>query len=121
MFIFVFGVVAAAFFVIHPSGRAILFPPLRDCRSGRGLTRILLMVFGICLADVGDVVDPALLGARTDVEVHALDRFERAVFGEQFLGDLGTDERHAGDVVGRVADERLKIDNLVRPDAPGRL
>jgi hypothetical protein len=49
LFIFVFGVVAAAFFIIHPSGRAILLPPLRDHRSGRGLTRILLIVFAICL------------------------------------------------------------------------
>ena len=30
------------------------------------------------LAQIGDVVDPALLGARADVEVHALDGFERA-------------------------------------------
>ena len=52
MFIFVFGVVAAAFFIIHPSGRAILFPPLRDCRSGRGLTRILFVAFGICLSGI---------------------------------------------------------------------
>ena len=30
------------------------------------------------LAQVGEMVDPALLGARADVEVHALDRAERA-------------------------------------------
>ena len=32
----------------------------------------------IGLAEIGDVIDPALLGARADVEVDALNRFERA-------------------------------------------
>ena len=35
-------------------------------------------VLGIGLPQVGDVIDPALFGAGADVEVHALDGFERA-------------------------------------------
>ena len=34
---------------------------------------------------------------------------------------FGPDARHAGDVVHRVADERLEVDDLVRAHAPVRL
>ena len=47
--------------------------------------------------------------------------FQRAVFRQQLLGDLRPDQRHARNVVGRVADERLKVDHLIGPDAPRRL
>ena len=46
--------------------------------------------------------------------------FKSSVFLKQFSRDFGTDERNAGDVVGSVADKRLKIDDLFRRDAPVR-
>jgi len=41
---------AGVLFIQQPSGRAVLFPPFGVHRSGRGLTRILLITFGTCLA-----------------------------------------------------------------------
>ncbi len=49
-------------------------PALADVE--RRLAEAALLRIG--LAQVGDVIDPALLRARADVEVDALDRFERA-------------------------------------------
>ena len=49
-------------------------PALADVE--RRLAEIALL--RIELAQVGQVIDPALLGARADVEVHALDRLQRA-------------------------------------------
>jgi len=51
LILFVFVLFAAAvFFIQHPSGRAVLFPPFAAHRSGRRLTWGLLITFGVCLA-----------------------------------------------------------------------
>lgn len=51
MFFFVVGVVVVGLaFLLHPSGRAMLFPPLGAHRAGRKLPRTLLVVFALCLA-----------------------------------------------------------------------
>jgi hypothetical protein len=50
LFLVVFGFVAVGFFfLLHPSGRAVFFPPLAAHRSGRRLTRILIITFAVCL------------------------------------------------------------------------
>src|SRR5690606_9773505 len=41
---------------------------------------------------------------------------ERAVLVQPFRGGLRPDLRYAGDVVGRIADEREIVDDLLRPD-----
>ena len=48
------------------------------------------------------------------------DALERPVFLEKLARDFGAYERNAGHVVGRIADKRLKIDDLFRRDAPVR-
>lgn len=51
MILFVFVLFAAAvFFIQPPSGRAVLFPPFAEHRSGRRLTWGLLITLGVCLA-----------------------------------------------------------------------
>ena len=42
-------------------------------------------------------------------------------FGEQLGGDFGPDQRHARHVVRRIADQGLKIDDLLGPNPPGLL
>ena len=44
-------------------------------------------------------------------------RFEVAVFADELRGGLDADARHAGHVVGRIADQRLHVDHLVRRHA----
>ncbi len=43
---------------------------------------------------------------------------KRAVFLQQVAGRLGADQGHAGHVVGRIADQGLVVDHLVRRHAP---
>ena len=45
-------------------------------------------------------------------------RVEIAVFADQLRGGLDADARRAGHVVGRIAGERLDVDDLVRRRAP---
>ena len=47
-------------------------------------------------------------------------RIERPVLREQLLRELRSNQWYARNVVGRVADERLKIDYLIGPNAPRR-
>ena len=44
-------------------------------------------------------------------------RFEVAVFVEELRRGLRADARHARHVVGGIADQRLQLDHLLRPDA----
>ncbi len=44
-------------------------------------------------------------------------RFQAAVFGDQLGGGLDADAGHAGHVVGRIAGQRLHVDDLFRRDA----
>ena len=44
-------------------------------------------------------------------------RFEIAVFVDQLRGGLDADARHARHVVGRIADQRLHVDHLLRRHA----
>ena len=69
-----------------------------------GLLLIFLEVFAL-----GRAID--LVHVREDV-------FQCAVLGKQIACCLGTDQGHAGHVVGRVADEGLVVNYLVRRHAP---
>lgn len=52
---FVFAVLFAGFFVLlHPSGRAVFFPPLSAQRTHRGLARVLLMFVATAL--IGNLI-----------------------------------------------------------------
>ena len=59
-----------------------------------------------------------LLGRAADFVHVREDVLQGAVFLQQVAGRLGADQRHARHVVGRVADQGLVIDDLVRRDAP---
>jgi hypothetical protein len=79
-----------------PEVRAIA-PALADV-EGRLAKAALLRVH---LAHVGEVIDPALLGARADVEIHALDRL---VGAGRVLATL-EDVMHAGQIDLLAAEE----------------
>ena len=49
---------------------------------------------------------------RAEIGVHAL---EIAALGDELRRGLVADARNPGDVVGRVALERLEVDHLIRP------
>ena len=77
---------------------------LHQFPAEQGLFAIFLQVF--------------LLGRAADF-VHVLENvLQRAVFFQQVAGRLGADQRHAGHVVGRIADQGLVVDHLVRRHAP---
>jgi len=44
--------------------------------------------------------------------------FQGLVLAQQLARYLGTDQRNAGHVIDRIANERLKIDDLIRADSP---
>ena len=81
------------------------------CRSSRTSSRL-----NRACSRIGDQIVLALaLGQLVGVRQQFV---ERVVLLQVLAGDLRPDQRHARHVVDRVADQRLKIDDLVGPDAP---
>jgi hypothetical protein len=92
-----------------PEVRAIT-PALADVE--RRLAKAALL--RVDLAHVGEVIDPALLGARADVEIDALDRFVRA---DRILAAL-EDVVHAGQhdfLAAEVDDRRVVLTRALLP------
>ena len=67
------------------------------------------------LADIVRLVPTVLL---LDLHLSHRSGFELL---EQLLCGFGTNLRNAGDIVSRVSDKRLEVDNLVRANAPNGL
>ena len=59
-----------------------------------------------------------LLGRAADLVDVRENVLQRAVFFQQVAGCLGTDQGHAGHIVGRIADQGLIVDHLIRRHAP---